>query len=238
MKRPRSGTSAWLVLGLLLSACGGQAPIPTTRPIVLYSGERLRADPERMAEVDEWVLEQLEEIEFDPSFLIRLAFEDVPRYPWDTLDLIGDTADIRLEAGASDAETPYQIYAHLRLVQERGELAAWVPEAEGLTGFEAERAILRRISDVWLLGRTVYDTQPYGPLDELLWAHESGYLEDFMVATQGERFPEAVAAYQSRNSGREATFQDWFVRTFERERPGYLRESEEEDSAPNSGNPA
>lgn len=237
MKRPRPGTFVWLALGFLLAGCGGQVPIPTTRPIVLYSGERLRADPERMAEVDEWVLAELEEIEFDPSFLIRMAFEDVARYPWDTLDLIADTADIRLQAGASDAETPYQIYAHLRLVQERGELPLWAPEAEGLTGFEAERVILERVSDVWLLGRTVYDTQPYGPLDELLWAHASGYLEDFMVATQGERFPEAMAAYEANSTTREETFQDWFQRTFEREGPGFLPGSTVESSTPSPANP-
>jgi hypothetical protein len=238
MKRPRPASSAWLLLGLSISACGGGPPIPTTRPIILYSGERLRADPERMAEVDQWVLEELEEIEFDPSFLIRIAYEDVARYPWDTLDLIADTADIRLEAGASDAETPYQIYAHLRLVQARGELTEWVPEAEGLTGYEAERAILRRVSDVWLLGRTVYDTQPFGPLDELLWSHEAGYLEDFMIATQGDRFPEAMAAYQSRASEREEVFREWFQRTFERDGPGFLPGSADSQPATPASNPA
>jgi len=191
-----------------------------------------------MAEVDQWVLKEIEEIEFDPSFLIRLAFEDIARYPWDTLDLVGDTADVRLQAGATDAETPYQIYAHLRLVQERGELTEWVPEAEGLSGFEAERAILRRVSDTWLLGRTVYDTQPYGPLDELLWAHESGYLEDFMVATQGARFPEATAAYAASDSDRGEIFQQWFERTFEREGPGFVSGSEVEGTQPGSQNPA
>jgi hypothetical protein len=185
-----------------------------------------------MAEVDQWVFQELEEIEYDPSFLIRMALEDLARYPWDTLDLMGDTADIRLAAGASDAETPYQIYAHLRLIQGRGELTEWVPEAEGLTGFDVERAILRRVADVWLLGRTVYDTQPFGPLDELLWAHESGYLEDLIFATQGDRFPEAKADHAAGEPGREEAFRSWFRRTFERDGPGFGPQAAEEESGP------
>jgi hypothetical protein len=191
-----------------------------------------------MSEVDQWVLKELEEIEYDPPFLIRLAFEDVARYPWDTLDLVGDTADVRLQAGATDAETPYQIYAHLRLVQDRGELAEWAPEADGLVGFEAEQAILRRVSDTWLLGRTVYDTQPYGPLDELLWAHEAGYLDDFMIATQGRRFPEEMAAYAATGGVQADTFRQWFERTFEREGPGFVSGPASEEPPPDSADPA
>ncbi len=236
MIRISSGSPMMGVLLLpLLAACAGELPPPQTRPIILYSGERIRADAERMLEIERWMRPQLDDIEFNPSFLIRVMQEDVSRYPWDTLDVEGDTADIRIQVAAPDAETPYLIYAHYRLMQERGELEEWLPDAEGLEGFEAEREILRRVADVWLLGRAVFDTHPYGPLDELLWAHEFGYLDDFILATQGERFATAAEEYRSRNPGREAEFRSWFERTFEREEPGFVGGVPEEVAGAASG---
>lgn len=227
MKTPLRGPLVGLLLVSVLAGCSTQIPPPQTRPIILYSGERLRAEPEEMLAVEEWMRPQLFEIETNPDFLIRVIREDVARYPWDTLDLVADTADIRLQDGASDAETPFLIYAHLRLMDSRGELAQWAPETEELDGLAVELALLDRIADIWLLGRTVYDTQPFGPMDELLWARESGYLEDFLVATQGDRFPEARARYVARGPERASEFQAWFERVFEREGPGFLPSSED-----------
>lgn len=232
MKIPGRGPLGGLLLVVILAACSTQLPLPTTRPIILYSGERLRAEPERMAEIEAWMRPQLFDIETNPDYLIRVIREDQARYPWDTVDLVADTADIRLQEGASDAETPFLIYAHLRLMQEQGALAEWAPETEGLDAFETERALLERVSDIWLLGRTVYDTQPFGPLDELLWAREAGYLEDFLVSTQGERFPAARERYAEAEPGRAEAFRDWFERTFERDGPGFVSTGDGEGTDP------
>jgi hypothetical protein len=221
-------------------ACAGELPPPNTRPIIIFSGERIQPDPQRMAEVERWMRPQLEDIEFNPNFLIRVLQESVSRYPWSTLDLEGDTADIRIAASASDAETPYMIYAHFRLMQEQGALEEWLPEAEGEEGVGIELAILNRVSDVWLLGRSVFDTQPFGPLDELLWSNEAGYLEDFVYATQGDRFEEAGAAFRAANPDREEAFRSWFQRTFERDGPGFMSsgtESPSNDADPDDADP-
>jgi len=213
------------VLVLALSGCSGELPPPQTRGIIIYSGERLQTTPERMAEVERWLRPQLEHIDTSRAFLIRLVEEDAFRYPWDTLEIEGDTASVRLASTALDAETPYLIYAHLRLIEAQGTLEEWAPEAEGLEGFEAERAILERVSDVWLLGRAAFDTHPFGPMDELLYANENGYLEDYIFATQGHRFPAAEQSYREANPEREAEFREWMLRTFEREGPGFLAET-------------
>jgi hypothetical protein len=213
------------VLALAFSGCSGELPPPQTRGIIIYSGERIQTTPERMAEVERWLRPQLEHIDTSRDFLIRLVEEDGFRYPWDTLEIEGDTASVRIATTALDAETPYLIYAHLRLLEEEGRLEEWAPEAEGLEGFEAERAILTRVSDVWLLGRAAFDTHPYGPMDELLYANEFGYLEDFIFATQGDRFRTEEQSYREENPEREEEFRAWMLETFERELPGFLAEA-------------
>lgn len=211
-----------LALGLV-AGCGGTQPLPQPRPVVIFTGERIHADPEAMAEVDRWLRPQLEDIERNPDFLIRLLHEDVPVYPWQTLEISGDTAQITIQQAATDAETPYLIYAHYRLMAELGELEEWLPDAPEEDGFELERAILERVADVWLFGRSVYDTQAHGPLDELMYARSAGFLEEFMLATQAERFPDERARYDEENPERREAFREWFSRTFEREGPAYLR---------------
>jgi hypothetical protein len=206
-----------------LAGCGGATPPPQTRPVVTFTGERVQADPEEMVEVDRWLRPQLDDQ--DRNAWVRLVQENQASYPWDGLELIGDSlAQISVQQGQGDAETPYILYAHFWLMAERDALETWLPEAADAEGFALEQAILRRIADVWLLGRAVFDTTPYGPLDEILYAHESGFLDEYMFATQPERFADEREAHFRQNPDREAAFRAWFLQTFESEEPRYLRE--------------
>jgi hypothetical protein len=100
-----------------------------------------------------------------------------------------------------------------------------LPEAVDAEGYELERAILSRISDAWLYGRAVFDIPPYAPLDELLFSHENGYLDAFILTARPEEFEEGRAAWLQENPGREEEYRGWFLQTFEMEPPG-LRQSE------------
>lgn len=236
----RARGAVLLLFGIAtLAACAGTPPLPQTRSVITMSGERVQADPEAMVEVDRWLRPQLAEIERNPDFLIRLVQEDRPLYPWQNLEITGDTAQLAVQRGQGDAETPFLLYGHFRLMAETGDLAPWLPEAvpeageEGQAGpvaegLELERLILRRISDVWLLGRSVFDTTPYGPLDELLYANEAGFLEEFILTTQRDRFEEEAAAHFDANPDRAEAFRGWFMRAFERAGPGFMDEPAEE----------
>lgn len=237
MDRRSRSTVAGTLLAAVLAACSGELPPPQTRSVIIYSGQRIMASPERMSEVESWLRPALDDIEVNPGFLIRMIEEDAARYPWDAMVIMGDTADVRIAAAAPDSETPYMIYAHLQLMKERGELDEWMPEAADLDGFKLEEAIVSRIADVWLLGRSVFDTQPFGPMDEVLYAKEFGYLEDFLLATQGNRFPETLEEYRESVPEQAQEFRDWFVRTFEREGPGYVPQPGEADREENGTDP-
>jgi len=234
------------ILGLMvLAACGaGEPAVPQTRTVIVYTGERIQVDGERMLGVQQWLRRQLEHIDRDPSFLIRINRQSDPAYPWTTTELVGDTAVTAFERAAVEAEPPFLIYAHLRLIAERSELAEWLPAAEEdptLAGLDLEAAILERVSDVWLLGRSVFDTQAHGPLDELLYANERGFLREFILATQPDRFEDELEAFTRENPDWEENLQDFFQRTFERDGPGYLldpdaaTEEEPDDDPPPAG---
>jgi hypothetical protein len=213
-----------LVLVAFAASCGpAQLPTPEPRPILVYSGERIAPDAERMGEIESWLVPELERIDLDPDFLIRIEEESASSYPWDTVEIIADTAEVSLSSAAPDAQSPYLIYGYLKLMESWEELPEILPEAAEQNAYGVERAIVSRISDVWLLGRSVYDTRPFGPLDELVFSKESGYLEDFIFATQGERFAEEAAAYRAANPNRAAEYADWFSRIFMVEGPQFIR---------------
>jgi hypothetical protein len=231
-RRPRAGSGLILASLLFMAGCATTAPLPQPRSVITVTGERLTASPQSMADVNEWLRTQMIDIERNPSFLIRVIQEASTHYPWSTLELTGDTAQITVQQGQGDPETPFLLYAHFRLMAERGPeaLEPWLPEAHDATGFALERAILERIADVWLLGRSVFDTSPFGPLDEILFSREAGYLDEFIYAAQPDRFAAEAEAHLEANPEREASFRTWFARVFEREGPGFVREAP--DGAP------
>ncbi len=216
-----------LVFLLALAGCGGQMPALAPRSIVVYSGERVLPESERMAEVEAWLTPELERINLDPAFLIRISPVREEVYPWDWLEIVADTADLVLTDTAIDAETPFLVYGYLRLMDAQGALNEVYPGTVGLTGYPLERAILERVAEVWLLGRSVFDTQPYGPLDELVYAREFDYLDEFIFATQAGRFPAEEEAYWTENPRREEEFRSWFRDTFESDEPRFIRSREE-----------
>lgn len=210
------------VLAGLLAGCAGPAPLPDPRTLVNSSGVRVNADPQEMEAVDEFVRRSLEDIQRDPSFMLILEPVDAPVRPWEELRVnqAVDSVWISLERGAADAVSPYQIYGHLHLMARRGEMAEWIPEAEGAEGYELERIILDRIADVWLYGRAIYDAAPYAPLDELLWASQAGYLDEYILTARAEEFPEARQELESERGERLDAYRSWFEQTFEARPPG------------------
>ena len=220
-----------LALSLLLVGCASQVPVLMPRSIVVYSGERIQPETARMEEVEAWLTPELDRINLDPAFLIRLSAVQEEVYPWDGLEIVADTADLVLTDTAADAETPFLVYGYLRLMDARGALVEAYPGTEGLTGYILERAILERVAEVWLLGRSVFDTQPYAPLDELVYASEFGYLDDFIFATQPDRFPGEEAAHRTENPGREEEFRSWFRNTFGSDGPRFIRAPDEQSES-------
>jgi len=219
-RRARMG--ALLAGTALLVGCGAAKPsIPEPRPIINYAGARIRVDKERMQAVNEWVLREQDNIERDPGFWVitDMAVDEV--YPWDGLRFAGsDTVRVRVDPRASDARVVFQIYGHLHLMARMGRQEEWLPEAPTATGYDLERAILVRASDAWLLGRTVFDTQPYAPLDELIYAKENGYLDAFIFTARPEEFAEARAEWARAKPGEAEAYRQWFVQAFNREPPG------------------
>ena len=211
---------------LSFEACAtGPAELPEPRTIVIRSGSRLHPEKSRMEEIDLWYRPEMENIEMDPTFLIETVPRDTPSYPWESLLLLeGDTARIGVEVRKSaEASTAFQIYAHLRLMKRMGRLDEFLPGSSGQEGFLLERAILARVADVWFYGRGVFDAQAYGPLEELLYSNEAGYLDAFILTARGEEFEEERQAWLQEDPEGLERYRRWFVDTFEREPPG-LRE--------------
>jgi hypothetical protein len=213
--------AALIVAGLLPACSAAQPDVPEPRPIIIFSGARIRVEKDRLRTINEWVSREQTNIIDDPGFLVRtgLAVEEV--YPWDGLEFAGtDTVDVRLDPRASDAKLVFEIYGHLHLMARMGRQEEWLPEAPTATGYALERAILARVSDAWLLGRTAFDTQPYGPLDELIYAAEAGYLDAFIFTARPNEFAEARAAWAREKPAEAQAYRDWFLETFSREPPG------------------
>ncbi len=188
----------------------------------MRSGARLTADHARMAVIDEWVREELTNIVEDPSFMISTQSVSDPVYPWEgfRFSADGDTAYVNLHAAAPDARTHYEIYAHLHMMKKMDRLDEWLPDAEGLEGYQLERAILVRVSDAWLYGRTIFDLAPYGPLDELIFANENGYLDAFILTARADDFREERRAWLDENPDATQEFREWFREIFERDPKG------------------
>jgi hypothetical protein len=216
------GRSTLLVaVGLLVGGCAATMPsVPEPRTIVIYSGARIRADHERMKEINQWVTEEQDNIVQDPSFLVDLQISDGPVYPWEGMEIEGDTVRPQVDPRAPDTRLVLEIYGHLHLMVLMGRQAEWLPEAPEATGYALERAILSRTADAWLLGRSTFDTAPYGPLDELVYAKEAGFLDAFIFTARPEEFAAERARWARENPGETDRYRNWFLETFNREPPG------------------
>lgn len=221
--RRKSGVTRSLPALLVLATMAGCAPpseTPTPRPIVIFTGARLNASPERMEVVDQWVRAEMTNITEDPTFLISTIFQPEMVYPWDGLELAGDTARVSIQGTAVDARTPFMIYGHLHLMARQGRLDEWLPEAVGLEGYELERAFMARVSDVWLYGRTVFDAAPHQPLEELIYSTENGYLDAFLLTARAEEFPEEAEQWMANRPNEREAYLTWFDQTFQDDPPG------------------
>jgi len=214
----RVGVLAMLTISSGCAAAVAQLPEP--RPIIIHSGARLRVDHDRMKVVNDWVIEEQDNINQDPSFLVETKASTSEVYLWEQLEIEGDTVRTPVDIRSGDARLVHEIYAHLHLMVEMGRQAEWLPEAPDAVGYELERAILVRSADAWVLGRTVFDTQPYGPLDELMYANEAGFLDAFAFTARPSEFASARAEWVRANPGKMDEYRSWFLDTFNREPPG------------------
>ena len=215
------------IMGVVVSvsACSsGPFQVSAPRPLVVQSGVRLRPDSTRMDEVNQWVEVVNTTITEDPSFWIITNTVPEEAYPWETLSISTesalDTAMIAIEPRAPDARLSYNIYAFLHLMRASDRIGEFFPEAASLNGFDLERFILQRAAESWLLGRSIFDTQPYPPLDELAYAAELGYLDALILTARPDDFAAARGAYLSREPDGLEAYQDWFDETFGRPPPG------------------
>ena len=217
-RRPRS---VWILAAALVVGCGGgPAEIPDPRPIVIYTGARMRAEKPELREINEWVTRAQTTIVEDPTFLVESRLTTTEVYPWEGMTLEGDTVRIQVPATAPDSRLVHQIYGFLYLMDRMDRQAEWLPEAPDAEGFELERAIMARTAQTWLLGRTTFDTAPYGPLDEIMWAWRDGYLDAFIFTARPDRFTDARRAWARENPGAAERYRSWFLETFNREPPG------------------
>jgi len=205
---------------VLFAGGGGTQSLPAPRPIVIRSGARLFAEAERMEAIDAWFRPQQDNIDQDPSFMIEWVTRDSPSYPWESLFIVADTAKFGIQFGFEDAGQVFEIYAHYRLMKEMGRIGEFLPGGEDLEGFELERAMLARVSDAWLLGRSVYQAVAFEPLEELMYSNENGYLDAFILTARGDEFREERQAWLREDPGAMERYRQWFMDTFEKEPPG------------------
>ena len=174
-----------------------------------------------MMEVNEWFTREQENIVEDPTFMIETPPSTNEVYIWDELEIVeGDTVRTPVNAGAPESRFVHEIYAHLHLMVDMGRQDEWLPGAADAGEYALERAILARVSDAWLLGRTVFDVAPYGPLDELIYANEAGFLDAFVFTARPSEFALARTEWARANPGESDRYRDWFLETFNRDPPG------------------
>ncbi|MDE2772551.1 MAG: hypothetical protein OXI46_02455 [Gemmatimonadota bacterium] len=218
-----------ILVSIALAGCGGGEIIrlPPSRPIVVSSGERIRVDPARMDTIYAWLLEENDNIELDPTFLIAAVPAARESLPWQTIDIVGDTARFQYDRANPDVTTAFNIYAHLHLMQRMGRLEEWLPEHVDAEGYVLERAIVNRMADVWLLGRSMFDAPAYRLLDEVMYAREAGFLDAYMLVARGDEFAEERERWEQENPVRLDEYREWYARVFEGDPPGLSSEASE-----------
>lgn len=228
-----NGLRGGLVLSILvamgLPACGtGSADIPSPRPLVVFSGARVHADSTEMQAVDRWVRRVQAAIGEDDALHMEVVPERDVGPPWEAVAFEEDgPVHVRIPTRAGASETPYRIYAFLQMMEQRGELGRWLPLEEGEEvetpddPFRTEEAIVERVAAVWLLGRAIYDTAPFGLLDQLVYAREYGYLEAYLLTARGDEFEERREAWVVEHPAAVDEYREWFRATFEDDPPGW-----------------
>ncbi len=213
-----------LLLSLLsvgLSGCaGGERELPAPRPIVIRTGARLFAEPERMKTIDSWVRPQVDNINDDPSFMIVSVARDTPSYPWESLVLSSDSAMIGVQRGYDYGTEIFNLYAHYKLMKKMGRIGEFLPGGDLLEGFALERAIVARVSDAWYLARAVYQSEAFEPLEEILFTNEAGNLDAMLLTARGDEFKEERQAWLQEDPEALERYRQWFVDTFDKEPPG------------------
>ena len=167
-----------------------------------------------------WIRVQQENITADPSFWIIANSVPTQNYPWEGLRISNDTTQVGVPLSAPDAGSIMSLYGHFHMMKVMERLEEFLPEAMDAEGYELEKAILTRVSDAWLYGRAVFDMMPYGPLDELLYSAEYGYLDAFILTARTDEFEEERKEWIEANPGGPDEYRRWFIETFEREPPG------------------
>ena len=202
-------------------ACVGPGPrLPDPRPVVIYSGVRLHADYEEMVEVHEWFVREQNNIRDDPTFLVVSSPVVTEPYLWTGYRIQGDTAWVEYDPRSREGLSVQMTYAHLHLMDRMGRLEEWLPEAVGLTEYDLERAIVERCARAWMLARTVFGADPYGPLDELVYSDEAGHLDAFIFTARPNEFARERAEWARANPDAVGEYREWFLETFNREPPG------------------
>jgi hypothetical protein len=219
--RKSSVHAGFLALVVLQAACGsGLASIPAPRPVIIYSGARMTVERERMEVINQWVTAEDLNIREDPSFWVLDEQVRADVYPWDNMRIQADSVWVSIPTAYQDVRLVFYIYGHLHLMTQLGRQDEWLPEAPEAVGYELERAILDRVADAWILGRTVFGTNPYGPLDELAYSKEEGLLDAFIFTARPDEFAATRAEWARSNSEDMDRYREWFLDTFSREPPG------------------
>ncbi len=207
-----------LTASLGIAGCGSAGlSLPESRSLVIQSGARLSADEDRLMSIYEWVDAEVKNIDLDPSFWIIVDRGPTEVYPWETLEISGDTASVRTRQTNPDLGSVYQIYAHMHLMREMDREEDWIPEAAGMEGWEFERRVVARMADAWLLGRASFGFQPSRIMDELVYAKEAGQLDAMLLTIRGYEFPEEKAAWLETRPGADEAFHAWYRETFGRD---------------------
>lgn len=217
----RSHGALLAVLVLTAPGCAtGEPEMRDPRRLVVHSGERLSPTRERMEEIEGWFHEQVDSIVSDESFWVIHGPQEGPAYLWETLEVNeqGDTAHIYYQR--PELVRTYTRYAYLHIMVVQGRLGLWLPEAEGGTPYEIERAILSQVADAWLYERSIYDTRPYDLLDELTYSKENDYLDAYILTARPDEFVDARRIWMEENPGARDAFIAWFRNAFERDPPG------------------
>jgi hypothetical protein len=208
------------LLSAAAMACAANVGLPKPRSLINSTGARLSADANRMALVDKWVQKQSMDIQTDPTSWILYQPIGSDVYLWDALRIHGDTAEMRANGTAADARLVYELYGHFYMMKDMDRLEEYLPEGVGLEGFDLEMAVLSRIADAWLYGRSVFDMTPYSLLDELMYVNEAGYLKAYVLTARASEFPDERRAWLDEAPDEPEEYRLWFKETFALEPPG------------------